>query len=90
MGRKLTAEDYARIKRNILRKLYAHHAFAKGHLLYERLASSIPAHLKGFVKDVLEDLVREELVVFYGKTNYGGAYQLNIERLKDIEECLGI
>ena len=88
MGKKLTASDYARIKKNIIKKLYAHHAFSRGHLLYERLQSGIPPHLIGFVEDVLKDLMKEGLVLFYGRTNYGDAYQLNIKKLKEIEEIL--
>ena len=83
---KITETNHLRIKKNILKKLYAHQAFSKGHLLYERLQSSIPVHLRGFVKDVLSDLVKEELVLVYGKTKYGTAYQLNIRTLKEIEE----
>jgi hypothetical protein len=40
------------------------------------------------VKEVLEDLIKEELVVFYGKTKHGDAYQLNIKKLKEIEEYI--
>jgi len=85
MGNKLTKSNYMKIKKNILKKLYSHNAFSKGHLLYERLKSGIPPHLEGFVKDVIEDLMKERLVLFYGKTKYGNAYQLNIKKLKEIE-----
>lgn len=88
MGRKLSGQDYIKIKKNIIKKLYSNKAFSKGHLLYERLASGIPPHLSGFVQDVLTDLVKEELVLFYGKTNHGDAYQLNIKKLKEIEELI--
>ncbi len=59
MGRNLGSDDYLRIKRNILKRLYSNHAFSKGHLLYERLTSGIPPHLRGFVNDVLKDLIKE-------------------------------
>lgn len=88
MGMKLTKMDYDKIKKNILKKLYAKQAFSKGHLLLERLQSGIPPHLSGFVQDVLEDLLREELVLSYGRTQHGNAYQLNIKRLKEIEEII--
>lgn len=88
MGKKLTRGDYIKIKKNILKRLYSNQAFSKGHLLYERLESGIPSHLKGFVKDVLEDLIKERLVLFYGKTKHGNAYQLNIKKLKEIEEFI--
>lgn len=90
MGLKLTKANYDKIQKNILKKLYSHQAFSKGHLLFERLQSGIPPHLTGFVQDVLEDLVKEELVLFYGKTQHGDAYQLNMKKLKEIEELLAI
>lgn len=88
MGKKLSKQDYLKIKKNILKRLYSNQAFSKGHLLYERLTSGIPPHLKGFVADVLKDLIKEELVLFYGKTKHGDAYQLNIKKLKEIEEIV--
>jgi len=88
MGNKLSKQDYLKIKKNILKRLYSNQAFSKGHLLYERLTSGIPPHLKGFVKGVLDDLVKEELVLFYGKTKYGDAYQLNIKKLGEIEDLV--
>lgn len=88
MGKKLNKIDYIKIKKNILKKLYSKQAFSKGHLLYERLATSIPSHLEGFVKDVLKELIKEKLVLFYGKTKHGDAYQLNIKKLKEIEEVI--
>ncbi|MCX6709150.1 MAG: hypothetical protein NTW67_05910 [Candidatus Woesearchaeota archaeon] len=88
MGKRLNKVEYLKIKKNILKKLYSNQAFSKGHLLFERLQSGIPSHLQGFVKDVLDDLVKEELVVLYGKTKFGDAYQLNIGKLKEIEELI--
>ena len=80
--------DYNRIRNNILKKLYAYGAFSKGHLLFERLLHGIPPHLSGFVKDVLKNLMKDELVLFYGKTKHGTAYRLNIKRLNQIEEII--
>ena len=85
---KLASEDYNKIRKTIVRKLYSKKAFSKGHLLIERLQSGIPPHLFGFVKDVLKDLIKEEIVLFYGKTKYGEAYQLNVKKLKEIEEIV--
>ena len=85
---KISKGDYIKIKKNIIKRLYSNQAFNQGHLLYERLTSGIPSHLKGFVKDILDDLLKEELVLFYGKTKYGNAYQLNIKKLKEVEEIL--
>ncbi len=84
----LNETELFRIKRNIIKKLYAKKAFRKGHLLFDTLKSGIPKHLEGFVGDALEQLIKEGLVVSYGKTKYGTAYQLNIENLKEIEEII--
>jgi len=80
--------NYNKIKRNIIKKLYSNQAFSKGHLLFERLQSSIPPHLKGLTKKVLKDLIKNEIVLNYGKTKYGEAYQLNINKLKEIEDII--
>lgn len=88
MGKKISKTDYLRIKKNILKKLYSSQAFSKGHMLLERLQSSIPGHLKGFTKPVLSDLLKEKLVILYGKTKYGEAFQLNIKKLKEIEDII--
>ena len=88
MGKKLSNSDYIKIKKNVIKRLYSNKAFSKGHLLYERLTAGIPSHLTGFVRDVLNDLIKEGLVVYYGKTKYGDAYQLNVKKLKEIEEFI--
>ena len=88
MGKKLSNADYLRIKKNIIKRLYPNKAFSRGHLLYERLTSGIPPHLTGFVNQVLDDLVKDGLVIHYGKTKYGDAYQLNVQKLKEIEEII--
>ena len=88
MGKKVSRLDYWRIKRNILKKLYSNQAFSKGHMLFERLQSGIPRHLSGNVKDVLSDLLKEELVLLYGKTKYGDAFQLNIKKQSEIERII--
>ncbi len=85
---KIKKEDYDRIKRNIIKKLYSVKAFHKGHLLFERLQRGIPSHLRGCVKDVLRDLVKSSLVIKYAKTKYGDAYQLNIQKLEEIEKII--
>ncbi len=88
MGSSASPDEQNRIRRNILKKLYAYGAFAHGHLLFERLQSGIPRHLAGFVADILDELVKEGLVLHYGRTKHGDAYQLNIKMLKEIEEIL--
>ena len=65
---KLSETDYIKIKKNIIKKLYSKKAFSRGHLLYERLTTSIPPHQKGYVDDILKDLIKEGIVLHYNKT----------------------
>lgn len=81
-------EDYEKVRKNIIKKLYSVRAFSKGHLLFERLQHGIPAHLRGYVKIVLKDLIKEGIVLKYGMTKYGDAYQLNIKNLEEIEKII--
>ncbi|MBI4448742.1 hypothetical protein HY641_01810 [Candidatus Woesearchaeota archaeon] len=85
---KRSIEEYTLVRKNILKKLYAHNAFSKGHLLEERLHSGIPKHLAGLIAEVLSDLVQEGLVIHYGKTKHGDAYQLNVRKLREIESIV--
>lgn len=88
MAIELAEEDYHKLKKNIIKKLYSKKAFSKGHLLYERLTTSIPSNLKGHVDGILKDLIKEGLVLHYGKTKHGDAYQLNVKKLKEIEDLV--
>ena len=88
MPKRISPADYLRIRKNIVKKLYAYGAFVHGHLLFERLRQGIPSHLAGFVKQVLDDLLKEEIVLFYKRTKHADAYQLNIKKLKEIEEII--
>ena len=88
MSKKFKRSDYLRIRKNIIKKLYSNTAFSKGHLLYERLQSGIPPHLAGFVEYVLDELIKEGIVIHYGKTKHGDAYQLNIKKLEEIEKII--
>ncbi len=81
---------YSKLVKTVLNKLYAHGCWNKGHLLVERLQSGVPSHLKGEVRYVVGDLIKQDLIRVYGRTKHGLALQLNIKRKKDIEELIGI
>tara|TARA_Y100000310_G_C20499750_1_gene723373 strand:- start:31 stop:294 length:264 start_codon:yes stop_codon:yes gene_type:complete len=81
-------DGYERARKNIVKKLYANKSFHKGHLLLDTLKKGVPVHLQGHVKKALKDLLREGLVVKYGMTKHGEAYQLNIRRLGEIERLV--
>ncbi len=72
----------------ILYKLLNNKCFSKGHMLEERITSSVPKHERGRAKDILKDAVKKGLVLIYGKTSHGTAYQLNIARLDEITDFI--
>ena len=74
----------------ILYKLLNNKCFSKGHMLEERIVSSVPKHERGRAKDILKQAVRKGLILVYGKTEHGLAYQLNIEKLEEIIEFIKI
>ena len=78
--------NHEKLRRHIIKRLYSKKAYVKGHVLGERLQRGVPAHLRGEAKQVLQQLVKEELIIIYGPTTHGFAYQLNIERMDDIEK----
>lgn len=85
---KISHEDYFKIRKTIVRKLYVKRAFRKGHMLLERLQSGIPSHLVGYVSLAVDNLVKEGIVIHYGRTKHGDAYQLNISKLDEIEQIV--
>ena len=72
----------------ILYKLLNNKCFSKGHMLEERVVSGVPKHERGRAKDILKQAVKQSLVLIYGNTSHGLAYQLNIQRLNEIIEFI--
>jgi len=65
----------------MLFKLINNKCYSKGHMLEERLISIVAKHERGRAKDILKQAIKTKLISVYGKTNYGVAYQLNLEKL---------
>jgi len=80
--------DEERIRYLILKKLYNSRRWGKGHMLVKRLKSIVPSHLRGEVFQIIKDLVKEWLIVVYGRTKHGLAVHLNIAKKREIEEIL--
>jgi DNA polymerase I-like protein with 3'-5' exonuclease and polymerase domains len=57
-------------------------------MLEERVISGVAKHDRGRAKDILKDAVKKSLILVYGKTEHGIAYQLNIEKLGEITEFI--
>ena len=72
----------------ILYKLLNNKCFSRGHMLLERIISSVPKHERGRAKDILKQAVKRGLILVYGDTGHGIAYQLNIEKLDEISDFI--
>lgn len=88
MTDRLSREDYEKVEKTIIKKLYSVKAWGKGHLLVDRFKSGLPSHLRGDVDSVIRDLLKKQIVLLYGKTKYGYAIYLNPKKIKEIEETI--
>lgn len=87
---KIDENEYKIIAKAIIRKLYSSNCWGKGHMLVERFKSGLPAHFRGDVKSVVEDLVKKEIILVYGRTQHGLAVYLNIKKKDEIDKLKGI
>lgn len=85
-----TSEDvYAIIVKAIIRKLYSANCWGRGHMLIERFKSGLPGHFKGDVNAIVEDLVKKQIILVYGRTKFGVAVYLNIQKKSEIDALRG-
>lgn len=75
-------------KRKLLKKLYLHRIVQHKHTSFDNLPKGFPPHLRGMVKDVAEQLIKEGLLLSK-PTGYGKEVSLNHERIHEIEEIIG-
>lgn len=86
---KLTAEQYSGIRLKILRSLVRHNIWGAKHNSYELMQKGLPKHLRGFGKEVTDNLIREGILLSH-PTSYGLQISLNPERAKEIKEILEV
>ncbi len=67
----------------ILRKMIRHRIIGEKHTAVENLSKSIPGHLKGDAKKVVELLIKEKFII-EKPTSYGLQVSLNQERIDEI------
>lgn len=88
--KKVSERKYKKIKRSILKRLYSDKAFRKSYLSFETLQLGSPSHLIGCIRFILDELIKQSLVVYYSKIKRDLTYQLNIKKSKEIEEIIFI
>ncbi len=80
-------EQYGRIKENIIKKLFSKGCFGNGHLLLIRLQKGVSKEDVGLVKDVVKQLIKEEIIMAKA-TKHGTSVYLNMARLAEIEKII--
>jgi hypothetical protein len=86
---KLSSESYSKIRTVILRKLVMHNIWGAKHTNYEFVQKGLPKELRGFAKDVADDLIKNGILLSH-PTSYGMQISLNPDRAKEIKAILGI
>lgn len=77
----------SQIKGKILHKLTRKGKFEHSHTALDNLQKGFPADLRGKVKDMAQDLVKEG-ILHLKKTGYGKQISINIEKKDKIMEYI--
>ena len=80
-------EQEKAIRRKLLKKLYMHRIVQHKHTSIDNLPKGFPPHIRGRVREVAEQLIKEGLLLSK-PTGYGLEISLNHERIKEIEHII--
>jgi len=75
------------LKKTVLRRMLADRIIGARHTAIENLSKGIPKHLKGQVKDIVKELIREGFVILK-PTGYGQQVSLNPNLLAEIDRIV--
>lgn len=75
--------DFIRIRRGTIKKLHSLDKWRSNHLLIKNLESGFPSHEIGKVKEVINLLIKDKLLI-PKPTKYGMAVSLNESMKKEI------
>lgn len=75
------------IKKALIRKLVYMNKWAHSHTSFDNLPKGFPKHLRGEVKKVAEQLIKNTLLLTK-PTSYGLEVSLNPDKKEEIEEIL--
>ena len=79
--------DVVTIKAQILHRLARARKWQHSHTAIENLEKGFPGHLRGAIKDMVKELIREDLILVK-QTSYGTQVSLNFAKRKEIEHYL--
>ena len=75
------------LRATILKKLKRRGKWGGAHTSVDKLTSGIPKHLRGLAKEVVEDMIREGLLLTK-PTSYGLEISLNPRKKAEIERII--
>lgn len=77
-------KEESKIRKTLLIKLYRSGCWGGKHTSFENLPKGFPSHLKGYVKKVAENLIKENILLSK-PTHYGLEVSLNPTKKIEIE-----
>jgi len=75
------------LKAMILHKLAKKRKWGESHTAFENVAKGVPPHLKGKLKDLTKELIKEGFIT-PKPTGYGLQISLNVERSNEIKDII--
>ncbi|MCK4319824.1 hypothetical protein KAW38_04615 [Candidatus Micrarchaeota archaeon] len=75
------------LKAMLLHKLAKRRKWGESHTAFENVIKGVPSHLKGKLKELAEELIKEGFIV-PKPTNYGLQISLNVERSEVIKSII--
>ena len=84
---KISKNDYLKISKTLIKKLYKLGCWGKGSLYQDNLTNGFPTNEKRKVLIVAESLVKQNMLCKKPK-KYGTKYYLNIEMKNKIEKII--
>ncbi|HLC69183.1 MAG TPA: hypothetical protein VJH24_05060 [Candidatus Bilamarchaeaceae archaeon] len=75
------------LKAMVLHKLAKKRKWGESHTAFENVAKGVPPHLKGKLKDVAKELIKEGYII-PKPTGYGLQISLNVERSEEIRSII--
>jgi len=83
----LKKHDSMIIKAELLKKLRRRENWGESHTSFDDLSKSFRKDLRGYVKDIAEDLIKERLLLSH-PTSYGTQVSLNPQRKAEIDRVI--
>jgi len=84
---KLSDKQKNEIKVAIIRKLVMHKIWGARHTPFEFVQKGLPKELRGYAKDVSEELIREGILLSH-PTSYGIQISLNPDKTEEIKKII--